>query len=66
MEEKPVVKLFGNHAPRAQTMRWVLALLAGIVVVCTLLALSGCQALCKVGDQAVIDATGKYYASACR
>ena len=66
MTGKPVVKLFGNHAPRSQTMRWVLALLCGIVVVCTLLAVSGCQALCKVGDQPVVDATGKHYASACR
>jgi hypothetical protein len=42
MTENHTVRLLGAKGPRTQTMRWVLALLCGLAVVCTLLAVSGC------------------------
>jgi hypothetical protein len=38
-----------------------------LLIACILLVLlGGCSALCRTGDQPVIDATGRVYASACR
>jgi hypothetical protein len=70
MVDKPVVRLFGARASwpvqAVPIIRWLFALLVGLALACTLVLVSGCQALCKVGDQPVVDARGTYYASACR
>jgi hypothetical protein len=45
IREKEVVQLFGKYsqyAPSRQTMRWLLAALIGLWLVCTLVVLSGC------------------------
>lgn len=42
MHEPEIVRLFGKYAPPPALMRWLLAFLVGVVLVCTLVGLQGC------------------------
>jgi hypothetical protein len=49
---KTIVRLFGRWTPSNAMVRWLLAILIGIFVVCTLLTLSSCTEMACVATRA--------------